>query len=297
MPICMTFDTERNYYGHQADKALGYKDKNFSMIEAAVPRLLEIGDEYGIPYTFFICGEVAENCRDLFSNLNKHVIGIHTHPFTHSKYFKSHNINVFSHDLLAKYSYEDQYQMISRDFQLIKDNLNVSPRAFRAGKMSANRNTYLALDKIGMTIDCSQNPPFQVIGWRPSKISGTSVWEIPTYCDFSPEVNSSLEKLMKVSSWAASLTHNVYVGYMHPMILGNPLVNQKLLFDRFRATIENLLKWGFTFWTLDRALDEAKKYGNVYNLAGKIASIIMTPPVYLARKMFYNKGFVMLESD
>jgi peptidoglycan/xylan/chitin deacetylase (PgdA/CDA1 family) len=297
LPICMTFDTERDFYGHVADKNLGYKDKSFSMLETAIPRLLKIGEEYKIPFTFFLCGEVAENCRDLFSNLDKHAIGVHTHPFTHSNLFKGKDINVFRHDLLATYSFQDQYQMILDDFELIKENLKVTPKAFRAGKMSHNRDTYLALDKIGLSIDCSQNPTFQLLGWRPFRISGTSVWEIPTYCDFSPETNSSLEKLMKVSSWPESLTHNIYVGYMHPMILGNPIVNQEILFDRFKALIDNSLKWGFTFWSLDRALEESKKWGAVYNLAGKAASIALTPPIFLARKMFYNRGYTMKKPE
>jgi peptidoglycan/xylan/chitin deacetylase (PgdA/CDA1 family) len=281
----MTFDTERDFYGHLRDQNLGYKGKDFSMLEFAIPRLLNIGAEYKIPFTFFLCGEVAVNCKNLFANLDQHIIGVHTHPFTHSDVFKGIDINSLKDDLLAKYTFQEQYRMISRDLQLITDTLTIRPKAFRAGKFSANRDTFAVLDKIGLSIDCSQNPNFQIIGWRPFKISGTSVWEIPTYCDFSPEIYSYLGKLMKFSSYAESLTHNIYVAYIHPMIFGNPLINRELLFDRYRETIENLLKWGFAFWTLEQALALTKSYGRFYNTIGRVASTVLTPPIALVRKI------------
>jgi peptidoglycan/xylan/chitin deacetylase (PgdA/CDA1 family) len=285
MPICMTFDTERDFYGHLADPKMGYKGKDFSMLEYAIPRLLKIGSEYKIPFTFFLCGEVAVGCKHLFTNLDDHVIGVHTHPFTHGDLFRGPDINSHNSDLLASYTFQEQCAMISRDLELITESLAIKPKAFRAGKFSSNRNTYAALDKIGLSIDCSQNPNFQVIGWRPFKIAGTSVWEIPTYCDFSPEVSSYLAKLMKMSSYAEAVTHNIYVAYIHPMIFGNPLVSRELLFDRFKETIENLLKWGFVFWTLEQALSQTQNYGRFYNTIGKVTSIALTPPIYLTRKI------------
>jgi peptidoglycan/xylan/chitin deacetylase (PgdA/CDA1 family) len=288
----LTFDTERDYYSHRADQKLGYKEKTFKMLESAIPRLLKIGNEYKIPYTFFLCGEVAENCRDLFINPGNHTIGVHTHPFTHKEFFKGKDINDFTNDLIANYSFEDQFQMISSDMHLIQENLKIRPQAYRSGKMSHNRNTYLALDKAGLTIDCSQNPSLQIVGWQPFQIPGTSVWEIPTYCDFSPEFDSSLTKLLKISSWAESVTHNIYVLYLHPMILGNPLVAKDVLVDRFRFLIEKLLKWGFAFWTLDLALTRRKKNAGFHNAIGKTASLVSSTPIYLARKMFIKRDSV-----
>jgi len=46
MPVCITFDTERDFYSSQSYTSLGYKDKRFSMLEKAIPRLLKISDEY-----------------------------------------------------------------------------------------------------------------------------------------------------------------------------------------------------------------------------------------------------------
>jgi peptidoglycan/xylan/chitin deacetylase (PgdA/CDA1 family) len=285
MPICITFDTERDFYSSQANKKLGYRDKEFSMLERAIPKLIEIGDEYDIPYTFFLCGEVAENCKDLFSNLGRHTIGVHTHPFTHSDIFKGLGPNDYEADLLGKYSFDEQYQMISRDLQLVADNIGVEPKVFRAGKFSANQDTFTVLDKLGFVVDCSTSPAFQIIGWRPFKIAGTSVWEMPTYCDFSPELAYYLGKLLRVSSIAHSLTHAVYVGIIHPMIFGNPTINTGALFSRYKELIESMLEWGFNFMTVQQALEQARNRGGLLNTVGRMASVAMLPIHYLIMKV------------
>jgi peptidoglycan/xylan/chitin deacetylase (PgdA/CDA1 family) len=284
MPICITFDTERDYYSCQANRKLGYKDKEFSMLERAIPTLLEIGDEYDIPYTFFLCGEVAENCKVLFSDLGRHSIGIHTHPFTHRETFRGISPNDYQQDLLQEYTCDQQYQMISRDLQMVVDNLGLKPKVFRAGKFSANHDTFTVLEKLGFQVDCSRQPSYQIIGWQPYKIPGTSIWEIPTYCDFSPETASYLGKLLRLSAVAHSLTHSIYVGIIHPMLFGNPMINTRALFERYKEMIERMLEWGFDFLTVEQALKQARNEWKAYNTIGSMVSIAMSPAHWLIRK-------------
>lgn len=285
MPICLTFDTERNFYELALDRSiLGYKEKSFSMLESAIPKLLEISDEYNIPYTFFLCGEVAENCSHLFTDIGKHSIGVHTHPFTHETIFKGLSPNDREKDRLEKYTFEEQYRLISNDLQLIIDKLNINPKIFRAGKHSTNEDTFRALEKLGFVIDCSMHPPFQFIGWQPFKISNTTIWEIPTYSDVSPEIYPQVKKLFRFTSVTRSLFNGIYVGIIHPMTLGNPTINTAVLFDRYKEMIEKLIKWDFDFLTIEDAFEQAKKKGNLCNMVGRAINIGMAPIHYLIKK-------------
>lgn len=285
MPVCITFDTERDTYISRANNNLGYSGKEFLMLEEAIPKFLEIGSEYNIPYTFFLCGEVAENCRSLFSNLEGHCIGVHTHPFTHRGIFRGTNPNDREKDQLEKYTYEEQYKMISQDLQMIIDSIGVRPKVFRAGKLSTNKDTFTALDNLGINIDCSTHPTFQIIGWQPYKISGTSVWEIPTYCDFSPELHSYLKKLLRISSIAHSITNNIYIGLIHPMLFGNPMLNTRVLFDHYRELIEKMLEWGYIFLTVEQALKHVSSANAITNTIGKVISATIAPFYYLFKRM------------
>jgi peptidoglycan/xylan/chitin deacetylase (PgdA/CDA1 family) len=287
MPVCLTFDTERDFYSSQINGSIGYKEKKFIMLERAIPELLKISDEYDIPYTFFLCGEVAESCKELFSSLKRHAIGVHTHPFTHKKIYKGIDPNDQKLDRLETYNYDEQFNMIFNDCQMIIDNLGVEPKIFRAGKHSANSDTYRILDELGFVIDCSSYPTFQLIGWRPYQIKGTSVWQIPTYCDFSPESSVYLEMLFRFSALMHPLTHGIYVGVIHPMLFGNPLVNTRNLFDRYKKMIELMLKLGFSFLTVEQALGESENIMAYNNVIGKMISKVLMPVHHLARKIIH----------
>lgn len=285
MPICLTFDTERDYYELIADRSIpAYKEKSFSMLERAIPKLLEISDEFDVPYTFFLCGEVAENCSHLFSGLRKHSIGVHTHPFTHEDVFRGLSPNDREKDRLANYTFEEQFYMISSDLQLIVDNLKINPKIFRAGKHSANIDTFRALEKLGFIIDCSKHPPFQLVGWKPFKIENTSIWEIPTYSDVSPEIATQVEKLFRFTSLTKSLFNGIYVGIIHPMTLGNPKIDTATLLDHYRILIEKMIEWEFNFLTIEEAFKQAKSGGYLCNLVGKAVNMGMTPIHYLIKK-------------
>lgn len=283
MPICLTFDTERDYYELIGDRSIpAYKEKSFSMIKRAMPGLLEISEEFNIPYTFFLCGEVAKNCQDEFEGLKKHQIGVHTHPFTHESIFKGSSPNDKKQDMLKNYSYKEQLQMISKDLNLIKDNLRIEPDIFRAGKHGANWDTYRALDRLGFSIDCSQHPPFQFVGWQPFKIPNTSIWEIPSYSDMSPEIAPKVEKLFKLSSMSKLCFNGIFVGIIHPMTFGNPTINTELLFQRYRNMVKKIKEMGFEFLTVEEAFNKGNE-NNGINIVGRSINTILSPIHYLIR--------------
>ena len=216
--------------------------------------------------------------------MGKHSIGVHTHPFTHENIFKGTSPNDREKDRLEKYTFEEQYQMISVDLQLIIDNLNIHPKIFRAGKHSTNEDTFRALEKLGFVIDCSMHPPFQFVGWQPFKIPNTSIWEIPTYSDISPEIASQVKKLFRFSSIAKSLFDGIYVGIIHPMTLGNPATDTTILFNHYKEMIEKMIKWDFEFLTIEDAFKQAKKKGSICNTIGRAISIGVAPIHYLIKK-------------
>lgn len=292
MPFCLTFDVERDYYETIGGReGLAYKDKSFSMLESIIPKLLNISDQYNIPYTFFLCGEVAENCSHLFDDIKRHSIGVHTHPFTNKALFKGLSPNDHQNDYLSLYSYEEQYNMIQEDLELIKSHLGVNPKIFRAGRHSVNQNTFKALDRLDFKIDCSMYPPYQLIGWRPFIISNTSLWEVPSYSVVSPEIYPTVRKLFKLSSVADRLFKGIYVGLIHPMTMGNPKINTKLLFDNYIRFIEFMLDSGFDFITIENAVIASKDRSKVFNSIGKAINVL-THPIHTHIKNRYAKSIL-----
>lgn len=247
------------------------------MLEKAIPRLLDIAEEYSVPFTFFLCGEVAENCSHLFSDLKDHLIGVHTHPFTHRDIFRGSSPNDREEDYLASYNYDQQKHMISRDYHLIKENLNIDCSIFRAGKHSVNNSTFKALDDLGFNIDCSLHPPFQLVGWQPFKIKNTSLWEIPTYSDISPEIIYNVIQLFKASSFSKNFFDGTYVGIIHPMTLGNPDINTDLLFKNFEKMITVLDKMGYEFRTITESFEKRNFKSNICNNIGKTINYFFKP--------------------
>lgn len=289
MSVCITFDTERDWH-----KILGahskapYENREFKMIEKAIPRLIEIADEYKISHTFFLCGEVAESCSSLFKSLTEHCFAVHTHPFTHESLFRGTNPNDEEGDRLSTYSRQEQLQMISRDLELIQDHLGFKPRIFRAGKHSVNNDTFTVLEQLGIKIDCSMHLGYQFIGWRPFRILGTSLWEIPTYCDISPEAIFQAEILFKLSSVVKDLFSGVYVVIIHPMVFGNPLIDSQVLLQKYEQWIEKLVEWNFDFLTIPQALKKRGIVRKRCNEIGKCVTSFLRPVSLFNKKVWMS---------
>jgi hypothetical protein len=171
---------------------------------------------------------------------------------------------------------------------MIEDHLSLSTKIFRAGKHSANAVTFKVLDKLEFKIDCSMHPPYQLVGWKPFKIGNTSVWEIPTYSDVSPEIYSPVDMLFRLSSLTKSIFNGIYVGLIHPMIFGNNELDTDLLLDKYRLMIEKMIDYGYEFATIEDAFNLAWKKRSLCNIIGKTITMGSYPIYKLIRKKGLN---------
>lgn len=154
-------DTEQNWHGHEnglVSESFPYEYPiSYSMIEKAIPKLLELAKTYDIHYTFFVTGAMAKSNPSLLKAIKAdgHEIGVHTHPNTHPTHFIGKNLNDTFADRLPIYSYSTQLQMIQEDLNALKKYGGVRPISFKAGCNSINIKTLYALDKLGFEIDAS----------------------------------------------------------------------------------------------------------------------------------------------
>jgi len=150
--IAITLDVERDWcIGRYSEKP------EFSMIKRALPKLFHIADLYGVKYTIFATGEVAEDCTDILGEAieDGHEVGVHTHPRFHSGIFRGKDVNDRSMDSLMEYPYDQQLAMIEKDTELIRQNFGIKPLSFRAGRLSANHDTLKTINSLGYKVDSS----------------------------------------------------------------------------------------------------------------------------------------------
>lgn len=263
MNIAITFDVERDWYRVLGTSYDNYKQKGFKMLEYAMPKLLEISEEYSVPYTLFICGEVAQNVPHLFEGLEKnHSIGVHTHPFSHEDIFKGSGPNDHDEDLLRLYSYEEQKEMISRDKNAIMDYIGVDSNVFRAGKHGADQTTFEVLEKLKFRVDATVNNGYQLVGWKPYLHPNSTLIEVPTYCDASPEIIGMVSRLIYWSN-KFDFFSNAYSIIFHPMVFGNPLADREEFLSRYSNWIESCVNSEYNFETIpDLAKNHSEKPEN-----------------------------------
>lgn len=160
----VTLDVERDWIDGKYSRI-----PQFNLLRRALPIFVKTAREYGVPLTLFVTGEVAELCGELLTDfLDEVEVGTHTHPCFHPFVFKGRDVNDKRWDLLEVYSKEEQLQMIKRDTTLITKHLGIKPIAFRAGKLSANEDTFCVLRGLGYAIDSSLEKPVTMS----SKVSG-----------------------------------------------------------------------------------------------------------------------------
>ena len=119
-----------------------------------IDMIMDILDSYGIKGIFFVdmaeawdygeekISEVMQRIKD-----RKHTIGVHIHP-DHMADRK----RLFLHE----YSDEEQTELICKCTELYEKLLGEKPKAFRAGKYSANWTTLNILGDLGYIVDFSE---------------------------------------------------------------------------------------------------------------------------------------------
>jgi hypothetical protein len=131
--------------------------ESFSMIEASIPKLLDLAEKSEIKYVFFTSGKVAAAKSSLIRRVAEqgHEVGVHTHPYNHPLYKCERPDQHLYADRLPLYSFKDQFRMVQKDLEMIKNHVGVNPISFKAGANSVGEETLVALDKLGFEVDCS----------------------------------------------------------------------------------------------------------------------------------------------
>lgn len=150
--VIVTVDTE-GHIGKDPVKHLIFgKTKNDEL--CGIPLIMDLCDEVGAKALFFV--DIAEawdygeeKIADVLRYIKSrgHDVGVHIHP--------DHMIDR-KRAFLSQYSYEEQFDIIERCTNFYKTVLGESPKAFRAGKYGANRETLDILAKLGYKADFSE---------------------------------------------------------------------------------------------------------------------------------------------
>jgi peptidoglycan/xylan/chitin deacetylase (PgdA/CDA1 family) len=142
--------------------------------------LISILKKHNITSTFFVTPDIVNNCNNMISELysKDFEIGTHIHPDL---------IGSFSQQL-ADLSYTVQKKLIRNATSLITKEF-CKPTSFRAGRYSANQDTFKILDELGYKIDSSVTPYTSWIkdggqDWRNysaylTKFPSTDIIEVP----------------------------------------------------------------------------------------------------------------------
>ena len=165
--VFITIDTEHSIGGAFANpqlKPVGNARRIFGRIgnsEFGIPLIMDIGDRYGICFTFFVetlskyfFGE--EETREVCQYILKrdHDIQLHLHPEYLIFSSSLHNSGKPKCDM-SSYSLSQQIELIKDGCRTLNDNGVTNLTAFRAGCFGADLNTLIALKKNDILIDSS----------------------------------------------------------------------------------------------------------------------------------------------
>lgn len=215
--------------------------------------LMDIFDEYGAKGLFFVdfaeafdygADRIAEVVQSIIQR--GHEVGVHIHP--------DHMTNT-KKQFLFDYSYEEQYEIITKCTELYTKIIGKKPEAFRAGKYGANYQTLDILAQLDYKADFSQfykytkwcqiNPP--LTGNEMVRIDNGLI-EVPvmTYNHSFPglfnrydklDINSSRQEHSYIlNKLVNDSTVNVIVMFAHSFSLlnwrknvDNPTINKRIV--------------------------------------------------------------------
>lgn len=169
--------------------------------EYGINFLMDFFDERSIKGLFFVdIAEAWEYGEESIRNLLKHIaerghdVGVHVHP---------DHMSDKNRRYLWQYTYEEQYEIISRCTEFFQDTLGKSPKSFRAGRYGANNDTLEVLSRLGYLYDmslfynsryCKIEPFFT---WNRMTHFDTQLIEVPvtTYRSFNSPMYSRNDQL------------------------------------------------------------------------------------------------------
>ena len=150
--VIITVDTESHIGSDPVERLIMGKLDNG--VYAGIPLIMDICEQYGTKGLFFVdFAEAWDYGEDRIRKVvdcileRGHDIGMHIHPdhmADKSKLF------------LSEYSYDEQYEIIERCTALYSKLVGQQPKAFRAGKYGASRETLDILAQLGYKADFSE---------------------------------------------------------------------------------------------------------------------------------------------
>jgi hypothetical protein len=99
----------------------------------------------------------------------KYEVGCHVHP----EYFNGSIKGMKMKKILPQFSHQNQLKMLQEASYIIRQNVGVHPRSFRAGRFAVNMDTLRALEACGFNLDCSMTP-FRDWGFHSTLSSSTA---------------------------------------------------------------------------------------------------------------------------
>lgn len=150
-------------FGFVSGQKVIFDKKAVQGTASGVLNLVKIAEKYGAKISFAVMPEVANN----FPQNIQHQIGLHIHPGW--KEFKDGDYSFFVGDAYLKenckqssistalrdYSYKEQFEMIKKGKDYLKQVLNCDAKFFVAGRWSLNNDTIRALIENGFAHECS----------------------------------------------------------------------------------------------------------------------------------------------
>ena len=122
--------------------------------QAGIPLIMDICDQFKVKGLFFVdfaeawhYGKDKIECVVKYILARGHDVGVHIHP--------DHMADK-ERMFLSQYSYEEQYDIIKQCTELFCELTGSQPKAFRAGKYGANRDTLKIIRELGYKADFSE---------------------------------------------------------------------------------------------------------------------------------------------
>ncbi len=160
MDVIIVCHTE---FGFADGKKIIFEKKATQGVTEGVKNLVELAEKYGAKITFAVCPEVV----DFFSKNIGHEVGLHIHPgweeFSRAGFkwrvgdmwLKEHCLQSSVSTAMQDHPYSEQFDMIKKGKELLKQKLGADAKVFVSGRGSFNNNTARALVENGFTHDCS----------------------------------------------------------------------------------------------------------------------------------------------
>ncbi len=154
MKMIITIDTEEDNWGDFSVRNPSLENLRY------IPALQELFDEFNVLPTYLLSYPVAtdEKCIAMLRGIHdkgRCEIGTHCHPWNTPPFEEDANPK---NSMLCNLSSDLQFKKLSHLHKSIKNNYNITPTSFRAGRWGFSNEVAHCLRRLGYTVDTSIQP-------------------------------------------------------------------------------------------------------------------------------------------